>query len=392
MTVDASDRVRGKIIAPSPLSSEDWESVALGLRERAFFSARVEEARFLSMSQEFVAELAEGEGSVADKRLQLKEFLRAEGYDPGDKRGTLQDLSSSRRLNLILKTNLEQARGYTAWREGQDPAVLDLWPCWELVRITAARAPRDWEARWDFAGGRLYGGRMIARKDDTIWSAISRFETPYPPFDFNSGMGVADIERDEAVELGVIKESDEVRPVVEDFNARLEASTEGMSEASLGFLSSAFGDQISMGESKARWVPDLTEKFFDRARKIPKWNPTTPRASIDIGTTSPQFVAVLQRDIGVDLTGWSARMDLAHVWHAITPHGKGGQAVTRQDLRAWPLVFRYPDRAASAHAGGTQSVRLSASFAGRTWHGHYWLDARAKTITYGEPKSPRKKS
>jgi hypothetical protein len=31
--------------------------------------------------------------------------------------------------------------------------------------------------------------RMIARKDSPIWEALSRFGTPYPPFDFNSGCG-----------------------------------------------------------------------------------------------------------------------------------------------------------------------------------------------------------
>jgi hypothetical protein len=40
------------------------------------------------------------------------------------------------------------------------------------------------------AGGQIFGGRMIALKSDPIWTAISAFGTPYPPFDYNSGMWV----------------------------------------------------------------------------------------------------------------------------------------------------------------------------------------------------------
>ena len=45
---------------------------------------------------------------------------------------------------------------------------------------------------------------MIALINDPIWEAISRFGLPYPPFDFNSGMGVAGVSRSDAIKLGVI--------------------------------------------------------------------------------------------------------------------------------------------------------------------------------------------
>jgi len=45
---------------------------------------------------------------------------------------------------------------------------------------------------------------MIARKDDTIWQALSAFGLPFPPFDLGSGMGWREISRKEAIELSVI--------------------------------------------------------------------------------------------------------------------------------------------------------------------------------------------
>lgn len=41
---------------------------------------------------------------------------------------------------------------------------------------------------------------MIALKSDRVWTNFSRFGRPYPPSDFGSGMGVEDIDRDEAFE------------------------------------------------------------------------------------------------------------------------------------------------------------------------------------------------
>ncbi|MBQ9343900.1 MAG: hypothetical protein IJT88_01635 [Kiritimatiellae bacterium] len=68
---------------------------------------------------------------------------------------------------------------------------------------------------------------MIALKDDPIWAAISRFGTPWSPFDFGNGMDVQDVDWNEAAELGVLKE-DDPPPKMEpkDFNAGLAAEVE----------------------------------------------------------------------------------------------------------------------------------------------------------------------
>ena len=101
---------------------------------------------------------------------------------------------------------------------------LDLWPAQELVRVFARRVPRGtWKQRWAEAGGQLYGGRMIALKTSPVWVNISRFQQPYPPYDFGSGMGVVDIDREEAVRLGLLKETEALTPETPPFPDMAEA-------------------------------------------------------------------------------------------------------------------------------------------------------------------------
>jgi len=110
-------------------------------------------------------------------------------------------------------TNLKMKHGYRQFIESQDADLLDVWPCQELLEDEVCNEPCNWPERWVQAGGKLYAGRMIARKDDPIWLAISRFNLPYPPFDFGSGMGVRDIDRSESESLGIIKRSTVIKSI-----------------------------------------------------------------------------------------------------------------------------------------------------------------------------------
>ena len=109
---------------------------------------------------------------------------------------------------------MEMAQGLGQYTAGQTPATLDLIPCQELVRVARRRVPRqNWPQRWKAAGGPFFAnGPMIAAKDDTVWAKHSRIGLPYPPFDFNSGMGVRGVRRAEAVALGVIPEDYQPEP------------------------------------------------------------------------------------------------------------------------------------------------------------------------------------
>jgi hypothetical protein len=153
--------------------------------------------------------------------------LASLGYQPDpDKRGTLQDLSSDRRINLVLETNAAVAQGEGWWLQGQDPAVLDAWPAQELYRAEGREKNRDWAARWRIAGqasGSAMGwtmddGRMVALKNHPIWGRLgdgSLFAdglgNPWPPFAFGSGMDVRDVTRGEAVRLGLLEAGERVQ-------------------------------------------------------------------------------------------------------------------------------------------------------------------------------------
>lgn len=70
---------------------------------------------------------------------------------------------------------------------------------------------------------------MIALKNESIWEDISRFGTPYAPFDFNSGMDVRDIDRATAVQLGLMSARERVMPQHRDFEDDMQSGAQQMS-------------------------------------------------------------------------------------------------------------------------------------------------------------------
>ena len=218
----AAEKILGKALVGSDLDTEGWSRIQAGLRDRAFFSAKVEEARILHAARQMCAEVADGKRSASEFRRDMRALLSKMGYPEGD--GSLKDLYSERRLDVLRETNVRQARGYVQHLEATTRGALMAFPAQELVRIYDREKPRNWESRWAAAGGKFYGGRMIALKGDPIWTAISRFGTPWPPFDFKSGMGVEDIDFETAMELGVMAEDDPPpEPEEVDFNKGLSA-------------------------------------------------------------------------------------------------------------------------------------------------------------------------
>ncbi len=137
-----------------------------------------------------------------------------------DVRNTLIEINQQaddERLILCIETAIGLAQGYDHWRQHQDEDFLDQFPAQELYRLESRGAPRDWQERWEAAGGKFYGDakdRMIAKMNDPIWVEISAFGLPWPPFDLNSGMWVEDIDRDEAEQFGVIETDEQVGPSI----------------------------------------------------------------------------------------------------------------------------------------------------------------------------------
>lgn len=94
---------------------------------------------------------------------------------------------------------------------------------------------------------------MIALKTDPVWAKLSRFGTPWPPFDFGSGMGVQDVDYDEAVALGLLQEGELPEASLPEFNSQLEASAQDLAPDVLGHLQTVFGDAIDLVAGVLRW-------------------------------------------------------------------------------------------------------------------------------------------
>lgn len=252
-------------ILPTSLSAAELEQIDSSLLRGASFSARVTKADFVGRAVDLVNQIVDPllhpqeSGAYMNKakaRELLKEALSAMGYDAtaeGVVPGSLRDLSSDGRLNLIIDTNAEMISAQARAVQGNDETVLDAYPCKELVRVSNFSAvsrgtARDWPQRWRDGGGQFYGGgRMIARKDDPVWTdrAFSRFGNPYEPFDYNSGMGTREISRTEAIALGVMAANERApmpRPLADLIAPALQAGTSALDEATQQALLASLGD------------------------------------------------------------------------------------------------------------------------------------------------------
>lgn len=189
------------------MSTAEWDLVSAQLRERAFFMAGVDHARTLQEFRKAAALVAQGRLSPQEARRALREYLRQSGYKaPDGKEGSIRDLSSRRRMDVVIDTNARMAAGWANRKQLLgDPAF----PGQQLVRIRKARQPRNWQQRWQEAArsvnydGVARGGKQVARLDSPIWCKLSRFGLPYPPFDFGSGMGVLPVSARECERLGL---------------------------------------------------------------------------------------------------------------------------------------------------------------------------------------------
>jgi hypothetical protein len=150
-------------------------------------------------------------------REEMGRLLRSAGYKrpAGEDRFSIKSLKSAACLDLTWQFSLQMARGYARWKTDMDPDILEASPCYELIRVRSKVEIRDWPLVWEEAGGTFHGtpgpdypgapGRMIALKTDPIWLVISRFKTPWPPFQPDSGMGLRSVRWKEAEALGLIK-------------------------------------------------------------------------------------------------------------------------------------------------------------------------------------------
>jgi hypothetical protein len=245
---EALRQLGARRIMPTALDSAGLRTLDAGLRRQSFFSAEtllkdyLEEAKRVTESIVNPVQVQRsddgGQRTVtegynpATAREALRNELRRLGYATGDDiEGSIKDLSSDARINLVVKTNVELAQGAGHFVQQNDPNVVDLYPALELTRFEQREEPRDWPQRWRISAavandpGALAAlelhGRMVALKSSGIWQALGDYGddtlgNPYPPFAFNSGMWTQDVGRADAQALGLISPGEQAQPA--DFN------------------------------------------------------------------------------------------------------------------------------------------------------------------------------
>ena len=210
--------------------SADWIEQEPDFRARAFFSSRVENARFLDRAQGLIFDFLVGAtekvvgpdgvertvlrvGARAQFVRKMRQFMVAEGMaNPGEfeqaNQGDLTDIRSEARLRLIFDTNVRQAYGFGRWKQGQKPAVLRRFPAARLIRERGVKEPRSRHQE--------HLGEVLL-KSDPRWANfhnardIGGFEVPWGPYGFGSGVDQEDVTREEAIELGLPVE--EIKPL-----------------------------------------------------------------------------------------------------------------------------------------------------------------------------------
>src|SRR5581483_3835937 len=152
---DAVRIARDHGVLPTTLSSSqiaEWDDE---LKNLSVFSARTNHAGYLQEIKDTVQGLLKGEFNEATARMQLQQKLQELQYDPQlrgfpgleegippAEPGSLRDLSSDKRTQLIVRTQMRQManRGYR--EQGTTPGALRAFPAWELIRIYPRLVPR----------------------------------------------------------------------------------------------------------------------------------------------------------------------------------------------------------------------------------------------------------
>jgi len=264
---EAIDKLTAKQIVTAGLDTEAWRKVPVGLRDRAFFSSRIESARFLQRGRGALGDFLQGAteevtladgsvttalkvGSRADFVKQMQDFAIGEGMGPLDVEdmGGLKDITSERRLGLIYDVQTRSAQDYGYWQQGQDENVVDAFPAQRFIRERPVKEPRDFHTREE--------GVVRLKSDLAFWKGLNQdFGVPWGPWGWGCGHDVEDVDRDEAESLGLIEPGESARPVEQEFNEQLKASTEGLDPDVVDQLKSSFGDQVEIQDGTARWKP-----------------------------------------------------------------------------------------------------------------------------------------
>ncbi|HMO52319.1 MAG TPA: hypothetical protein PKE26_11815 [Kiritimatiellia bacterium] len=354
----AIKRIAGKTPVTSGLRSDAWERMPLALREAGQFSAGVESIRVMGTIQDQLLKAVSHQRELLaggkERYVTRDSFIRTvrqaaldEGLDTG-KGNVLTNIAAPRRIGLIHDMQKAQARGYARWKLDNDADALNLLPAWRLGS-SRAKKPRpdfEWMAKWQAAGNAVgwegaAKNQFVALKTSPIWMRLSRFGTPWPPFDWGSTRELEDVWRDEAEQLGLVSPADRIAPTMEqDFAAELEASVSGWRPDQISTLKLAFGDQVKTDGGRVQWLGNVLGDFYARANVEKDW-----KDHLDLGRATGRTINMAATK-GVNLEGWSMRIFADDIRHQEGRHGVESadrNPISRGDVELIPHVWRDPD-------------------------------------------------
>ena len=172
--------IRNRINMPTARSHAELAQMDPKIRAQAFFSARVAEAHILDRLREVSDRYSRGEIGLGEARNTLKDFLKAEGYDPH--KAGLKNLASTARLNLVMRQNAAMANAAAEWKRMHDPDAMKVFP---YVRYHARKDSRSRDGHKELDG-------KIFHKDDPF------LKTHTPPWEFNCRCWLEEITAKEA--------------------------------------------------------------------------------------------------------------------------------------------------------------------------------------------------
>lgn len=207
---------------PADWDATMWQEQEVDFRNKAFFSAKVENARFLDRAQGFIFDsmanvretITQPDGTQTTALQvggrehfvkRMRDFMIEEGIAKSEEfknvnQNDVRDLRSMARLRLIFDTNTRQAYGFGRWKQGMTPNALESFPAARLVRDKRVKEPRP---RHKASLGE------VLLKTDPRWAEyhnardIGGFGVPWGPYGFNSGVTQEDVSFQEARGAGL---------------------------------------------------------------------------------------------------------------------------------------------------------------------------------------------
>jgi len=328
-----SELLELKVSIPSDLRSAEWSCLDLWIRERAFFMASVNRAEVLDAFRQTTAAYTRGEIGRSEAREQLSDHLKRLNYKPlPGQEGTIKDLRTVDRQNVVLDTNLEQVNGWARWARQQES--LSSFPAQQLIRVRNSKKKRPWFTLWERAlshttrEGATGTPQMIALVNHPIWIALSAFNSPYPPFQFGSGMGTRRIDDVEAGSLGLLPGKDSsakfqamMQPQHESLNASLAATPEirsstirtGLASALQGFARFQ-GDTLQFTDPNGTRRTSVEELRGIWEQGLPDGFPLLQRDALRKYLRDPEeFAKKGDRDAWEDFVRLLLRLDVREV-------------------------------------------------------------------------------